>query len=114
MKHFFIKISSLFFLTLLLSSNIVNLHVYFHNQIQELEQCQNHDDEQHSDDVPCDLCVIAFNLNNLDFNNTSGVSFESLIPTQQHIQKKILGFVASLHNQFHFNKNRNKAPPHLV
>lgn len=81
---------------------------------QKIEHSQNNDDNEGHNEAPCDLCLIAFNLNNLDFNNTLEFSFESLNIIQQITQKKVLGYTEILQNQLYLNKNRNKAPPYLV
>lgn len=116
MKNYIIQISSLFFLVVLLASNTINLHVYFHEQ--ELSHCQddntNHNGDENEEETPCDICLIAFNLTNLDYNNTPVFSFKKLTKTQQIPENKIFGYVETLHKQSYLNKNRNKAPPYLA
>ncbi len=111
MKLHLIKISTIFFLTILLASNVINLHIYFHDDIQELSHCNNDENEE---EAPCDICHIAFNLNNLDYNNSLQFSFKSLNQTQPLTQNKVSGYVEILQKQLYLNKNRNKAPPHLA
>lgn len=112
MKRFLAKILSIFFLTILLASNMLSLHVYFHDEIQELNHCQNdHDNEE---EAPCDTCILAFNLTNLDYNNNPEFSFENLTLIQQVLQKKQLGYVETLHKRLCLSSNKNKAPPYFT
>jgi len=115
MKHYLVKISSFFFLVLLLASNITSLHIYFHEQ--ELSHClndDNHNNDENEEEAPCDICLVAFNLTNLDYNNSLEFSFKSFIQIQQIPEKILLGYVETLHKQRYFNKNKNKAPPYLA
>ncbi|WP_299550296.1 hypothetical protein [Seonamhaeicola sp.] len=118
MKNSFIKIASIFFLTVLLASNVVNLHIYFHEQVEALNNCQNNDSENHDNeedsDIPCDLCHIAFTLNGLDYNKAPEFSIKSTVFTQQYTLKDLTVHVELLHEQPCLNNNRNKAPPSLV
>lgn len=113
MKTGFIKIASIFFLTVLLASNVVNLHVYFHEQAKELGHLQNDGNDSNSE-IPCDLCYISINLNNLDFDNTPEFSFKVSTLIQHVPAENIFGNVELFYKQLYLNNNRNKAPPYLV
>ncbi|TYA71523.1 hypothetical protein [Seonamhaeicola marinus] len=115
MKSYLAKISSIFFLTILLASNIVNLHVYFHHDSHEYDHHQNDDSNHDSEDnKQCDICLVAFNLNNLEYSTTPQFSFENnnSIPHLQE-QNEIV-YVDSFYQKFYLNQNRNKAPPYLA
>ena len=117
MKTYLTKILSVFFLTILLISNIVNLHVFSHEQIHELcchEHDLDHNEGENDEDTPCDICIIAIHLNNLDYNTTLEFSFENSNKIQHSPEKNILGYVEIFQKQLHSNKNRNKAPPLLA
>lgn len=121
MKRFLVKISSIFFLAILLTSNAVSLHIYFHNQIQEsghckngLTHCQNEDDHGNEEEAPCDTCILAFNLTNLDYNNNPELSLENSTLIQQIPQKKVLSYVEVLHKKLCLSSNKNKAPPYFT
>ncbi len=113
MKSLFVKISSLFFLVVLLCSNVTNLHVYFHEH--ETSDCQNYENgNENEESTPCDICLLAFNLNNLDYNNSLEFSYEIATITKQPTQKEVLSYSNLLHKTLYLNKNRNKAPPTLL
>jgi len=114
MKENFIKILSLFFLTILLTSNILNLHVYAHQQDDNTcitKSCENENDEK---DVPCELCLLALNLNDLDYNNTSEFLSKDLTTTAQYLKEEVLTSQEFYFEQIALNKNRNKAPPYFI
>lgn len=118
MKVFLTKISSIFFLTILLASNIVNLHIYSHDQIQDFG-CHQIDDLDHNEsendkDTPCDICIIAINLHNLDYNTSLELSFENSNKIQHLPQKNTVDYVEKFQKQPYLSKNRNKAPPSLA
>lgn len=117
MKYFFVKIASIFFLTVLLASNTVNLHVYFHGEIEDVSHYQNdysdHNDDNNDKKTPCDLCLLAFNLNSLDYNNGLEFSFKSINNTEELPHKEILSYVELLHKKSYLHKLKNKAPPYL-
>ncbi len=113
MKGLLVKISSIFFLVVLLCSNVTNLHVYFHEH--ETSDCQNYDNgDEGEEKAPCDICSLAFNLNNLDYNNSLEFSYESSTITEQPTQKKVISYNNLPHKALYLNKNRNKAPPTLL
>ena len=114
MKTIFLKIIALFFLTILLTSNILNLHVYLHEQEdnQELrDTCQNEDDDQHDS---CDLCLLALQLNNLDFNNTLEFSYENLTQVINYEKVDVVTYKTPYYDQRFSHHHRNKAPPTLI
>ncbi len=109
MKRFLAKILSVFFLTILLSSNMLSLYVYFNDEVQELNHCQS--DHDNKEKTPCITCILAFSLTNLNYNNNPEFSFESLTLIQQVLQKKQLVYVETLHKRLCLSSNKNKAPP---
>lgn len=119
MKRGLVKIAALFFLTILLASNFVNLHVYFHHDVQELDHCQgichsNENDEDENQDTPCELCHLAFQLNNLDYNTSLEFSFDGLTYIQHTYKKEFTCYIEQLFKEYYFNSNKNKAPPYLA
>lgn len=119
MKSLLGKILSVFLLTILLTGNVFSLHIYFHGQEDlEINHSENHLTDHNGcdneEEAPCEICFIAFNLNNLDYNNTHTFAFESLTQIQQAPNKKALSFVEILQKRLYLNKNRNKAPPYIV
>lgn len=116
MKSFFIKISALFFLSILLASNVATLHIYIHDEAQSLSHHENDlgCNDGNDEDTPCDICVIAFNINNLNYSYTPQFSFTPKDIAVKIASKKTFGYVNILQKQLYLNKNRNKAPPQLA
>jgi len=120
MKVPFKKIMSTFFLAILLSCNIVGLHVFFHDHDhhsmhEDHDHSEHHENESDSSDTEteCDLCKIASFFYNLDFNNNTQNVFTETIIVQQNISKKVYGYVKTFNHQFYLDHNRNKAPPYI-
>lgn len=115
MKNIFVKIASLFFLAILLSSSILNLYVYFHHQ--EKEHCivdystNNENDEENS---TCDLCLLTFQLNNLDHYNTPEFSYLNSTTVFTILNGKEIIYKGLFYTQILSNSNRNKAPPYHI
>ncbi|GAA4230673.1 hypothetical protein GCM10022291_01390 [Postechiella marina] len=118
MKLYLLKISSILFLTIILLSKVVNLHAYSHNQAQELSHCQNNDldndHNQNKEGVPCDLCLLVINLNNLDYNNSLEFSFKSTPITEIDIKENVLNYINLIPQKSYLNKQKNKAPPYTA
>ncbi|WP_299367156.1 hypothetical protein [Winogradskyella sp.] len=114
MKNIFIKIIALFFLSILLTSNVLNLHVYLHEH--EQHQCFADSDENHEDEenTPCELCLLVLNLNSLDYNNSLEFSYKSDIPLINNFRKDHLVYQKLNYDQLFSEHHRNKAPPHLI
>ena len=115
MKNVFFKITALFFLSILLASSVLNLHVYFHDH--EHDHYVGNFDEHHDedeDDAPCELCLLVLNLNNLDYNNTLEFSYESDTQIITYNRKEVLNYSKSHYNQLFSDHNRNKAPPRFI
>ncbi|WP_248723388.1 hypothetical protein [Seonamhaeicola sp. ML3] len=117
MKVNFKKISSVILLTLLTTSNVIGIHAFFHDQGFETNHSfnnQNEHDNENEEDTPCDICILAFNINSLDYNTSLEFVYKNSISTQQITNSKALGYVELFLNQNFISKNRNKAPPTLV
>jgi len=115
MRNTFLKILALFFLTILLTSNVLNLHIYIHEQENShclVDSCENNEDNKK--DTPCQLCLLALNLNNLDYNNTTEFSLKNHTSIIEHNRKEILTYQELNYNQLSLNDNKNKAPPYHI
>lgn len=115
MKNEFLKIIALFFLTILLSSNVLNVHTYLHHkEVQNhlTDSCGDNNDEEQ--ELPCDLCHLALQLNSLDYNNSLEFSYENDLQVFQLIKTENSSSNDVLVEQQFYNRNRNKAPPALI
>jgi len=115
MKNKFLKIIALFFLTILLSNNVLNVHTYLHQkEVQNhlTNSCGDNNDEEQ--ELPCDLCHLALQLNNLDYNNSLEFSYENDIQVFQLVKIDNNSGKNSLSEQQFYNRKRNKAPPTLI
>ena len=115
MKNILVKIIALFFLSILLTSSVLNLHVFFHEQDQHhcLATSEDHHDDE-DEDTPCDLCLLVLNLNNLDYNNSLEFSYENNIQLINNFRAHSLVYQNQNYDQFFSENQRNKAPPHLI
>ena len=115
MNHTFYKIASYFFLSILLLSNVANIHVYSHHQDESLysDSCQNDSDDNNTDD-PCELCLLALNLNNLDYHFFIRFSIEDNIQIAEYNKDSLATYQELGYSQLALNSNRNKAPPYRV
>ncbi len=111
----FYKLISLFFLTILLSSNVLNVHAYLHQEENQCitDSCQNSENEN-EEEAPCDLCLLAISFNNLDYHNTTAFSFENSVPIIEHNREKALIYQELNCDLLALSSNRNKAPPHHI
>ena len=116
MKKVFIKTIALFFLSILLTSNVLNLHVFFHDHEHDHDHYFGNLGEHHNDEnnAPCDLCLLVLNLNNLDYNKGLEFSFESDNLIINNFKKDLLVYKRSYYKELFSKHNRNKAPPHLI
>ena len=113
MNKIYLKIIALFFLSILLTSNILNLHVFFNDHDTHcLTQYSEYDEE--NEDTPCELCVLVLNLNNLDYNNSATFSFESDTQIIAYHRKEVSTYKAVYRDRLFSDHNRNKAPPYLI
>ncbi|WP_422104698.1 hypothetical protein [Winogradskyella sp.] len=114
MKKVYLKIITLFFLTVLLTSNILNLHVLFnHDEHYSVNFCEHHENED-EEDTSCDLCLLVLNLNSLDYNNSLEFSYESHIQITNNFGKDLLVHKKLYYGRLFSEHNRNKAPPHFI
>ncbi|WP_431157674.1 hypothetical protein [Winogradskyella poriferorum] len=113
MRKNFIKFIALFFLSLLLTSNTIGLHVYLHheNSDQTTSNTQDHDNDQ---EIPCEICLIAINLNSLDYDNSFEYKFVGLSNDDTFNKKDVIGYYDSFYNPILSFSRRNKAPPYLI
>ena len=115
MKNEFLKIIALFFLTILLSSNVLNVHTYLHQkEVQNhlTDSCSGNNDEEQ--ELPCELCHFALQLHNLDYNNSLEFSYENNLQVWQRVKTENFSGNDELAEQRFYNRNRNKAPPALI
>ena len=114
MKNTFAKILSLFFLTIILASHTLNLHVYSH---QDDETHSSIDTEHNSDDKEnstCDLCLLVTNLNDLDYTNTLEYTYNNKGVTLPFINQKGFNYCNPNHTSLFLSFNNNKAPPYRI
>lgn len=115
MKNKFLKITALFFLTILLSSNVLNVHTYLHQkEVQNhlTDSCGDNNDEEQ--ELPCNLCHLAFQLNSLDYNNSLEFSYENNLQVFQLVKTENISDNNVLAEQQFYKHIRNKAPPALI
>ncbi|MEO1030494.1 MAG: hypothetical protein AAFX55_03765 [Bacteroidota bacterium] len=114
MKKVYLKIITLFFLTVLLTSNILNLHVLFnHDEHYSGNLCEHHENED-EEDTSCELCLLVLNLNSLDYNNCLEFSYESHIQITNNFGKDLLAHKKLYYGRLFSEHHRNKAPPHFI
>lgn len=116
MKNTFLRILSLFFLTILLSSNFVNLHVLFHNHTS-IEVCHNHSHNNSDDNTEkesCQLCVITQCLNHLNYHLDFNSSFQPETTTDCDELLAVSSYSKFFYDKNIFSHNKNKAPPYLT
>ncbi|WP_299128779.1 hypothetical protein [uncultured Winogradskyella sp.] len=114
MKNIFIKIGAIFFLAILLTSNVLNLHIYAHQDIDN--QCfieDEHNEERNNNKDSCEICHIALSLNGLDYHFSSLPNFQNnLTVLNTYRDNDIL--VSPNHGIIALTNNRNKAPPYRI
>jgi len=114
------KIITFLLLSILLSSSITGLHFYIVDHDEHHNHCCHHDHDDDSkdgdskDDAPCNLCLLTFNLSNLNFHSPNPISFEINRLDIQLIKNEILTSFDIFYNHYTFRANRNKAPPALT
>jgi hypothetical protein len=107
------KILAYFFLTFLLVGLTSNLHVYSHHDVSSIQIDLDKEKDNHDEDEPsCDICLLALQLNQLDYLDTDNdTDFQNpsttLIASVENLQT---------HGLFIFDYNlecdKNKAPPY--
>ncbi|BAO77493.1 hypothetical protein [Winogradskyella sp. PG-2] len=91
------------------------MHSYLHHK-----EVQNHltdscgDDNDEDQELPCNLCLLAINLNSLDYNNSIEFSYENDLQIFKLIKTYNVSGNDYLTDQQFYNRNRNKAPPALI
>lgn len=116
MKNALLRILSLFFLTVLLSSNFVNLHVLFHNHTSK-EVCDSHSHNNNDDNTEnesCQLCIITQCLNHLNYNLDFNSSFQPKITTEFDESLSESSYSKFFYDKNNFSHNKNKAPPYFT
>lgn len=114
MKNSLLKIFSLFFLTILLSSNVLNVHVYLHQQEENFQFSDGCADDDDNQDDPCDLCLLALNLNELDYNNSLEYSYHNDSQIIHNYNEELIIYKQSNYELFYSEYGNNKAPPYLI
>ncbi|WP_299522379.1 hypothetical protein [Winogradskyella sp.] len=107
------KIIALFFLTILLTSSVLNLHIFFHDHDHDHYFGNLGDHHKEQKDTPCELCLLVLNFSDLDYNNSLEFSYESDIQIINNFRKDLLIHKKLYYNQLFSEHNKNKAPPHL-
>mgnify|MGYP001803566051 CR=1 FL=1 len=115
MKEAIIKIGLLFFLITLLISNVINLHIYFHHE----DDCHSsidfcHSDGDNEDDSSCDLCILAVNLNNLNYKNVSFIFIDDNNILLADYSEKNFSYQELDFNRLFKYRSKNKAPPYHI
>jgi len=117
MKNTFIKISAFVLLSILLTSNILNLHIHIHED--DKSHCinsseQEHDDDHDEDNNTCELCLLALNLNSLDYYHPTVFSVENISSVDWYNKDTIKNYQQLSYSLLVSDNNRNKAPPHQI
>ena len=109
------KIITFLLLGILLTSNSIGIHFYTadHTDKCNISHCKN-EDSNSTDDETCNICLLAFNLSQLNFQSPLPISIEYTSNNIFLTKHKIFDSSNLSYKNYVFIANRNKAPPFLA